>query len=58
MSDRKAVAKNADTPEDTQQDAIDLSTQALEKPNTEKYTAAHKRPTPAGGVGTEPLRRG
>jgi len=33
MADRKAVVKNADMSEDMQQDAIDISTQALEKFN-------------------------
>ena len=36
MADRKAVVKNADMTEDMQQDAIDISTQALEKYNIEK----------------------
>jgi hypothetical protein len=39
MADRKAVVKNADMSEDMQQDAIDISTQALEKFNIEKDTA-------------------
>ena len=40
MADRKAVVKNADMSEDMQQDAIDISTQALEKFNIEKDIAA------------------
>ena len=40
MADRKAVVKNADMTEDMQQDAIDISTQALEKFNIEKDIAA------------------
>ena len=40
MADRKAVVKNADMTEDMQQDAIDISTQALEKYNIEKDIAA------------------
>merc|ERR1712051_128711 len=40
MSDRKAVVKNADMTEDMQQDAIDISTQALERYNIEKDIAA------------------
>ncbi|CAC5378352.1 DYNLL [Mytilus coruscus] len=40
MSDQKAVVKNADMSEDMQQDAVDCSTQALEKFNIEKDIAA------------------
>merc|ERR1712165_355968 len=40
MSDRKAVVKNADMTEDMQQDAIDISTQALERYNIENDIAA------------------
>ena len=40
MTDRKAVVKNADMPEDMQQDAIECATQALEKFNIEKDIAA------------------
>ena len=40
MSERKAVIKNADMSEDMQQDAIDCTTQALEKYNIEKDIAA------------------
>lgn len=40
MTDRKAVVKNADMSEVMQQDAIDISTQALEKFNIEKDIAA------------------
>merc|ERR1712025_325775 len=40
MADRKAVVKNADMTEDMQQDAIDISTQALERYNIEKDIAA------------------
>jgi len=36
MAERKAVIKNADMTEEMQQDAIDCSTQALEKYNIEK----------------------
>ena len=39
-ADRKAVVKNADMTEDMQQDAIDISTQALERYNIEKDIAA------------------
>ena len=39
-ADRKAVIENADISEDMQQDAIDISTQALEKFNIEKDIAA------------------
>ncbi|PAA94725.1 hypothetical protein BOX15_Mlig023399g1 [Macrostomum lignano] len=41
MSERKAVIKNADMSEDMQQDAVDCSTQALEKFNVEKDIAAY-----------------
>ena len=41
MSERKAVVKNADMPEDMQQDAIECATQALEKFNIEKDIAAY-----------------
>lgn len=41
MSDRKAVIKNADMSEEMQQDAVDCSTQALEKYNIEKDIAAY-----------------
>ena len=41
MSERKAVVKNADMVEDMQQDAIDVTTQALEKFNIEKDIAAY-----------------
>ncbi|KAK3084347.1 hypothetical protein FSP39_011963 [Pinctada imbricata] len=40
MSERKAVIKNADMAEDTQQDPVDCATQALEKYNIEKDIAA------------------
>lgn len=40
MSDRKAVIKNADMPEEMQQDAVDCATQAMEKYNIEKDIAA------------------
>lgn len=36
MADRKAVIKNADMSEDMQQDAVDCTTQAIEKYNIEK----------------------
>ena len=36
MTERKAVIKNADMSEDTQQDAVDSASQALEKFNIEK----------------------
>ncbi|KAL4224324.1 Dynein light chain 2 [Mactra antiquata] len=39
-SERKAVIKNADMTEDMQQDAVECSTQALEKYNIEKDIAA------------------
>ncbi|KAL0085958.1 dynein light chain 1, cytoplasmic [Phycomyces blakesleeanus] len=41
MSDSKAVIKSADMSEEMQQEAIDCSTQALEKYNIEKDIAAH-----------------
>ena len=41
MSERKAVVKNADMPEDMQQDAIECATQAMEKFNIEKDIAAY-----------------
>ncbi|KAJ8267194.1 hypothetical protein GJAV_G00139600 [Gymnothorax javanicus] len=41
MADRKAVIKNADMPEDMQQDAVDCATQAMEKFNIEKDIAAY-----------------
>merc|ERR1711872_560513 len=41
MSDRKAVIKNADMSEEMQQDAVDCTTQALEKYNIEKDIAAY-----------------
>ncbi|XP_068680186.1 uncharacterized protein [Montipora capricornis] len=41
MSDRKAVIKNADMSEDMQQDAVEVSTQAMEKFNIEKDIAAY-----------------
>jgi len=41
MSDRKAVIKNADMSEDMQQDAVEISTQAMEKFNIEKDIAAY-----------------
>jgi len=41
MSERKAVIKNADMSEEMQQDAVDCSTQALEKYNIEKDIAAY-----------------
>jgi dynein light chain LC8-type len=40
IADRKAVIENADISEDMQQDAIDISTQALENFNIEKDIAA------------------
>ncbi|ESO89875.1 hypothetical protein LOTGIDRAFT_218336 [Lottia gigantea] len=40
MSNTKAVIKNADMAEDMQQDAIDVTSQALEKFNVEKDIAA------------------
>jgi dynein light chain LC8-type len=41
MSERKAVIKNADMSEEMQQDAVDVSTQAMEKYNIEKDIAAY-----------------
>ena len=41
MSDKKAVIKNADMPDDMQQDAVDYAMQAMEKYNIEKDIAAH-----------------
>ncbi|CAC5402592.1 DYNLL [Mytilus coruscus] len=41
MSERKAVIKNADMSEDMQQDAVESSSQALEKYNIEKDIAAY-----------------
>ena len=41
MSDTKAVIKSADMSEEMQQEAIECSTQALEKFNIEKDIAAH-----------------
>ena len=41
MSERKAVVKNADMSEDMQQDAIECTTQAMEKFNIEKDIAAY-----------------
>ena len=41
MCDRKAVIKNADMSEEMQQDSVECATQALEKYNIEKDTAAH-----------------
>ena len=41
MTDRKAVIKNADMPEDMQQEAVDCATQAMEKFNIEKDIAAY-----------------
>ncbi|CUG89486.1 dynein light arm chain, putative [Bodo saltans] len=40
-ADRKAVIKNADMAEDMQTDAIEVSTQAMEKFNIEKDIAAY-----------------
>ncbi|KAJ8287313.1 hypothetical protein GJAV_G00050120 [Gymnothorax javanicus] len=40
MTERKAVIKNADMPEDMQQEAVECATQALEKYNIEKDIAA------------------
>ncbi|XP_055273885.1 dynein light chain 1, cytoplasmic-like [Moschus berezovskii] len=40
MCDRKAVIKNADMSEEMQQDLVEYATQALEKCNIEKDTAA------------------
>lgn len=41
MSDTKAVIKSVDMSEEMQQEAIECSTQALEKYNIEKDIAAH-----------------
>lgn len=41
MSDKKAVIKNADMPDDMQQDAVDYALQAMEKYNIEKDIAAY-----------------
>ncbi len=41
MTDRKAVIKNADMSEDMQQEAVDISTAALDKFNIEKDIAAY-----------------
>lgn len=41
MTERKAVIKNADMSEDMQQEAIDCSTQALEKWTVEKDIAMY-----------------
>jgi dynein light chain LC8-type len=41
MSDSKAVIKSVDMSEEMQQEAIECSTQALEKYNIEKDIAAH-----------------
>ncbi|XP_017151114.1 dynein light chain 1, cytoplasmic [Drosophila miranda] len=41
MSDRKAVIKNADMSEEMQQDAVNVSTAALEKYNIEQEIAAY-----------------
>lgn len=41
MSDTKAVVKSVDMSEEMQQEAIECSTQALEKFNIEKDIAAH-----------------
>lgn len=41
MSDAKAVIKSVDMSEEMQQEAIECSTQALEKYNIEKDIAAH-----------------
>ena len=41
MSDRKAVIKNADMAEETQQEAIECATSAMEKFNIEKDIAAY-----------------
>ncbi|CAO3635941.1 unnamed protein product [Mucor fragilis] len=41
MSDTKAVVKSVDMSEEMQQEAIECSTQALEKYNIEKDIAAH-----------------
>ncbi|CAO3681493.1 unnamed protein product [Rhizopus stolonifer] len=41
MSDTKAVIKSVDMSEEMQQEAVECSTQALEKYNIEKDIAAH-----------------
>jgi hypothetical protein len=41
MADSKAVIKSVDMSEEMQQEAIEVSTQALEKYNIEKDIAAH-----------------
>nr|AFS30551.1 dynein light chain 8a protein [Eimeria falciformis] len=41
MFDRKFVIRNADMPDDMQQDAVDCANQALERYNIEKDIAAH-----------------
>lgn len=41
MSDAKAVIKSADMSEEMQQEAVECSTQALEKYNIEKDIASH-----------------
>lgn len=41
MSDKKAVIKNADMPDEMQQDAVDCAMQAMEKYNIEKDIAAY-----------------
>uniref|UniRef100_A0A914C0I1 Dynein light chain n=1 Tax=Acrobeloides nanus TaxID=290746 RepID=A0A914C0I1_9BILA len=41
LGDRKAVIKNADMPEEVQQEAIDYAIQALEKYTVEKDIAAY-----------------
>lgn len=41
MSDKKAIIKNADMPNDMQQDAVDYAIQAMEKYNIEKDIAAY-----------------
>lgn len=41
MSNKKAVIKNADMPDDMQQDAVDYAMQAMEKFNIEKDIAAY-----------------
>lgn len=41
MADSKAVIKSVDMSEEMQQEAVEVSTQALEKYNIEKDIAAH-----------------
>lgn len=41
MNNLKAIIKNADMPESTQQDAVDIAGQALQKYNIEKDIAAY-----------------